>query len=186
MTGGCLAFGNGRLPLYRSSHLLLSGYYFAFTVQAVDTSRLPTRGAQQGSALAVGISRLSPAEPRLSGSMCPLYGYEVPGAVVVGYGSHMIDEGKWYTTPWDSNNLQIGDKIGVLVTQEGHLVVFLNDVQVLRTETSLTEGACKGVKRTYFAMVDLSGHVSELALLPRVEPPNVPLQCKDTITRKLS
>lgn len=187
LSGGCLAFGGGRLPLYMGSHLLLSGYYFAFKIHAVDTSRLPARGSKggQGSALAIGISRLSPAEPRLQGSMCPLYGYEVPGAVVVGYGAHLIDEAKWYTTPWDSNALQIGDKVGALVTPEGDLVVFHNDVQVLRAPTTLTEGTSKIAKKTYFAMVDLSGHVSELTLLPKSEPPNVPLQVKDQLERKL-
>lgn len=184
MAGGCIAFGNGRLPLYMGSHLLLNGYYFAFKVHGMDTSRLPTRGSTQGSALAIGISRLSPAEPRLAGSMCPLYGYEVPGAVTVGYGAHLIDDGKWFKTPWDSNNLQIGDKIGVLVTKEGDLVIFHNDVQVLRVETTLAEGASMA-KKTYFAMVDLSGHVSELQMLPKAEPPNVPLQVRDTIERKL-
>lgn len=187
-SGGCLVFGNGRMPLYKGAHLLLKGYYSVFKIHAMDTARLPKGGGTpgQGLALAVGISRLSPAEPRLSGSTCPLYGYEVPGSVVVGYGAHLIDEGKWYKQPWDTNTLQIGDKVGLFVSQEGDLVIFHNDVQVLRVQTSLNEGAFKGATRNYYAMVDLSGHCSELMLLPKAEPPNVPLQVKDPIERKLA
>lgn len=176
--GGCLAFGNGRLPLYTGSHLLCTGYYVAFRVDAMDAG-------QHGTSMAMGISRLSPAQERLQGSMCPLYGYEVPGAVIVGYSGHFIDEGKWYKTPWDSDALQVGDRVGLLITQDGELVVFHNETQVLRTTTSLASGASTRAKKKYFGMVDLSGRVSELTLLPQAEPPNVPLQLRDHLERKL-
>jgi len=190
--GGCLAFGNGRLPLFKGTHLLLSGYFYCFKIKAMDTSRLPVRGYSQGSALAVGISRISPAQRQLQGAMCPLYGYEVPGSVVVGYGPHVVEDGKWFKSPWDTNVLQIGDKVGVLLTPEGDLVIFHNDVQALRLPTNLAAGAVVGTstqalqKRCYYAMVDLSGHVSEVTMLPKAEPPNVPLLLKDTIERKLA
>jgi len=191
-TGGCLAFGNGRLPLFKGTHMLLSGYFYCFKIKAMDTTRLPVRGYSQGSALAVGISRISPAQPRLQGAMCPLYAYEVPGSVVVGYGSNVVEDGKWFKSPWDANVLQIGDKVGVLLTPDGDLVIFHNDVQALRVQTNLAAGAAAGTstqalqKRCYYAMVDLSGHVSEVTMLPKAEPPNVPLLIKDTIERKLA
>lgn len=191
VTGGCLAFGNGRMPLYKGAHLITCGYYYCFKIKAMDTTRLGCRGAAQGSALAVGVSRLSPAQPRLQGPMCPLYAYEVPGSVVVGYGAHVVEEGKWFKSPWDSNTLQVGDKVGVLVTPDGELVIFHNDKQVLRIQSTLAAGMPTGTstlalqKKNYYAMVDLSGHISEVTMMPKAEPPNVPLQTRDALDRKL-
>jgi len=174
MPGGTFVLGNGRVPFFTGSHLLVKGYYFAFRVDQVDPK--PPQGADLGYSLAIGISRMSPSHTRLRGSTSPLYAYEVPGAVILGYGGHFIDQGKWYKAPWDSNEVRAGDKVGVLITNDGEFVLYVNDEQVFRTGTTLGLGPKTTTKKSYYPIVDLCGKVSGLKLQPVTEPPNKPLE----------
>merc|ERR1712216_596184 len=109
----------------------------------------------------------------------PMYAYEVPDAVLVGYGGNLIDKGKWTKIPWDPKNLKPEDIVGLLVTDEGDLVLFVNEEQVLCVKTSLGEHRGRGpVKRVLFPLLDLHGRVSAVTLLPRKSPPHTPLDCR--------
>jgi len=96
--------------------------------------------------------------------------------VILGYGGHFIDQGKWYKAPWDSNEVRAGDKVGVLITNDGEFVLYVNDEQVFRTGTTLGLGPKTTTKKSYYPIVDLCGKVSGLKLQPVTEPPNKPLE----------
>lgn len=181
--GGCLVMGNGRMPFFRGSHLLSKGYYYAFKIEQADAN--PPVGASLGCSLAVGVSRVPQNHSSMQGARCPLYAYEVPGAVAVGYGQNYISEGKWYKAPWDSNGVSVGDKVGVVITPEGDFVLFINDVQVMRTTTTLVSDPSKTGRQSFFPLVDLCGRVSGLKLLPLAEIPNVPLKLQKGLERVL-
>jgi hypothetical protein len=154
---------------------------------------------KQDMSLVLGVSRVN-ARHRFCER--PVYAYEVPGTVLVGYGGHLIDKGKWKKTGWDARTLKVNDTVGVLVTEDGDLVVYVNEEQVLRVPTSLGEKtsaddslanleseipagsvspsdtllARKTSKRILYPILDLHGRVCAVTLLPRMSPPNVPLE----------
>lgn len=204
LPGGTVVLGNGRMPSFHDSRLLAKGYFFAIQIDDVDDDNFPPGGVKD-MALVLGVSRY-PARSRRCER--PMYAYEVPDATVVGYGGHLIDRGKWYKTPWDPSSLKQNDIVGLLVSEEGDLVIYVNEEQVLRVKTSLgfdnsnlqatatTTPEDSGdpaetlpprktkspkaapPKRVLFPIVDLHGRVSAVTILPRQAPPNKPLACR--------
>jgi len=134
LPGGTVVLGNGRMPIFNESGLA-KGYFFAFQIDAVDDENFPLDGLKD-MALVIGVSNF-PARHRSCER--PMYAYEVPDAVLVGYGGHLVDKGKWMKTSWDPKRLKRDDVVGVLVTEEGDIVVFVNEELVLRVKTSLNE-----------------------------------------------
>lgn len=181
--GGAAVVGNGILPLFRGSHIVCPGYFFAFQVEAVDDAH------GGGLSLGVGVSR-NPV--RQLKERC-LYAYEIPDAVLVGYGGHLVDAGQWTRVAWDPRGLSAGDVVGLLVLPfEGDLVVFVNGKQVLRMATSLADDAVGGpqghavpmearslVRLALWPVVDLCGRVSAVSLLPNLQPPSVQINRRD-------
>merc|ERR1719370_1068237 len=108
--GGSVVLGDGPMPFFMGSHLLNKGYYYCVRINAIDEDW----PGDSGVSLALGVSRLSAREKKLQGSNCPLYAYEIPGVVLLGYGSTWVDERKWYHSPWGTSGLSAGDTIGVL------------------------------------------------------------------------
>merc|ERR1712039_632658 len=143
--------------------------------------------ATRNLSLGFGFSRL-PARDKACKH--PLYAYEIPETVLVGYRSHLIDGKQWQNTNaqtnWDSQGLQINDTIGVLASPHGELIVYVNGEQVLRVPTSLAEDAQptagKPVRRVLFPIIDLHGRVSAVTLLPRASPPNKPLETRSRLS----
>jgi len=183
MPGGCVVLGNGRIPLYSGTHLLSMGYYYAFQVDSLDEKNHPLDGLKDMS-LGFGVSRY-PAHYRQCDQA--LYGYEVTDSIMVGYGGHLIDGGKWWSTKWDSRHLEVNDIVGLLVSPEGDLVVYVNNQQVLRVPTSLSDDGppkkgTHGPRRYLFPLIDLYGRVSAVSLQPRASPPNVPLEHRNRLT----
>lgn len=135
LPGGTVVLGNGRMPNFNDSRLLAKGCFFAFQIDEIDDDHFPLDKLKDMS-LVLGVSKY-PARHRLCER--PMYAYEVPDAVLLGYGGHLIDKGRWMKTSWDSKGLKREDIIGLLVTEEGDLVVFVNEKQVLRVKTSLND-----------------------------------------------
>lgn len=177
LPGGGVVIGNGRLANFTGSHLLVTGYYYGFQVEAVDEDHFPLKQLKDMS-IGLGISRL-PA--RNKACERPMYAYEVPGTVLVGYGGHVIEDGRWKRTTWDPRDLKHHDVVGVLVEPGGDLVVYVNDDQVLRVSTGLNEDQDSIKKRELFPIVDLHGRVSAVNLLPRSAPPNKPLHARNRV-----
>ncbi|CAJ1378063.1 unnamed protein product [Effrenium voratum] len=190
MAGGGVVFGNGTMPLFSGSHLLNTGYFYAFQVDAVDDQHFPLAEVRDMS-LGFGVSFL-PGGHRLCKK--PMYAYEIPGSILIGYGMHVVDGGEWCTQKaWDPKALEVNDVVGLLVNPHGDLVVYVNEVQVLRVASSLTEGNRKephprrkalGPRRTLFPVVDLHGRVTKVTMLPTKSPPNVGLQARNNTHEK--
>jgi len=84
--------------------------------------------------LVLGVSRVN-AQHRSCER--PMYAYEIPGTVLIGYGSNLIEKGKWTKVPWDPRSLKVEDVVGVLIHEDGDMVIYVNQEQVLRVRTSL-------------------------------------------------
>jgi len=178
VAGGCFVCGNGRLQYFRGKHLITPGYYFSFKVETLEESPAP------GFALGVGVMPFPPSEMGSSAQASPLYAYEIPEAVVAGYGSNYVTGRKWHHSPWDSSSLIAGDKVGLLLTLEGDLVIFVNHNQVLRTPTNLMSSGARVGQHHLYAVVDLCGQTSGIKFLQNAEPPNVPLRYGKALERK--
>jgi len=188
--GGGVVYGNGYMPLFSGSHLLCTGYFYAFKIDAVDDSHFPLDSLRDMS-LAFGVSHL-PGGHKLG--IRSMYAYEIPGTILVGYGKHIVDSGEWFTqTSWDPKSLEVGDVVGFHINPLGDLIVWVNGKQVLRSVTSLTEGnkadlhprrKALGPRRTLFPVIDLHGRVSAVTLLPGMSLPNVNLQARNKIREK--
>lgn len=156
--------GNGRMPSFHDSQLPAKGYFFAFQVDEVDDENFPLNGLKD-MALVIGVSK-HPGRHRHC--QRPMYAYEVPDAVLLGYGGHLIDRGKWSKTSWDPKSLKCGDVVGLLVTDEGDFVVFVNEEKVLRVKTSLNdEIACEALAAS--SMASRSSVQSTASSFPRRE-----------------
>eukprot|EP00933_Yihiella_yeosuensis_P074870 TRINITY_DN83952_c0_g1_i1.p1 TRINITY_DN83952_c0_g1~~TRINITY_DN83952_c0_g1_i1.p1 ORF type:complete len:515 (+),score=79.13 TRINITY_DN83952_c0_g1_i1:68-1612(+) len=185
LPGGCVVLGNGKVPLTSGSHLLTTGYYFAFQIDQIDEDNFPLDNVKDMT-IGFGVSHL-PARHKACDK--PVYGYEVPGTILVGYGQHLIDHGAWFRQDhWDSKDLKVGDVVGCQIAPDGALVVWVNGEQVLRVSTSLGDPNASPSKkirisprRVLFPMVDLHGRVSAVTLLPKAALPNLPLRAKNPI-----
>jgi len=181
--GGSVVLGDGRLPLFRGSHLLIMGYYFGFRVDKIDAKHFPLDSCKDMS-MGFGVSRV-PAYHRTCER--PQYAYEIPGTVLLGYGHHLIDGGKWQKVSWDPRELVEGDIVGLLISPVGELVVFVNGTQVLRVPTSFAEDGKgrrhppSGPRRTLFPIIDIPGRVTAVTLASTSQPPNVPLETRSKV-----
>jgi hypothetical protein len=135
LPGGTVVLGNGRMPNFSDSGRLAKGCFFAFQIDEVDEEHFPLDRLKDIS-LVIGVSRY-PARHRSCER--PMYGYEVPDAILLGYGGHLIDKGRWIKTSWNPKDLKVGDVVGLLVTEDGDFVVYINDKQVMRVKTSLSD-----------------------------------------------
>lgn len=183
MPGGCVILGNGRIPLINARHLVTTGYYFTFEIESVDNKNHPLTSKNTMS-FGFGVSRVPPSKRMQEKAT---YAYELPQSVLLGYGAHLIDSGKWLTSPWDPKSLQKKDMVGVLITIEGDMVVFVNNEQVVRVATSLAldgeaqadaDGVRRHPPRALFPVVDLHGRVSSVVLHCNTQPPNEPLKAR--------
>eukprot|EP00927_Polykrikos_kofoidii_P037137 TRINITY_DN31310_c0_g1_i1.p1 TRINITY_DN31310_c0_g1~~TRINITY_DN31310_c0_g1_i1.p1 ORF type:complete len:554 (+),score=80.56 TRINITY_DN31310_c0_g1_i1:90-1751(+) len=189
--GGAVVLGNGRIPLFTGSHFLHPGNYFCFQITNLDDVNHPMDKVGEMS-FGFGVSRVHPLDKSCEK---PQYAYEIPNAIVCGYGDKFIDQGRWWKGGWNPKCLKEGDEVGVLVTMDtADMVVFHNDEQVLRMKTSLNEGksSCPSsptssstrlVKRVLWPIVDLHGRVASVTMQLRKGPPNFPLQRRTTMTR---
>eukprot|EP00930_Biecheleria_cincta_P060373 TRINITY_DN46037_c0_g1_i1.p1 TRINITY_DN46037_c0_g1~~TRINITY_DN46037_c0_g1_i1.p1 ORF type:complete len:568 (-),score=63.21 TRINITY_DN46037_c0_g1_i1:263-1966(-) len=188
--GGAVVMGDGKIPVFRGGHLLSTGHYYSFQIDAIDEEHFPL-GASGDLSFAFGISHL-PARDRQCDKH--MYGYEIPGCVLVGYGSHIIDAGQWYIQQtWDPNELKQGDVVGVLINPHGDMLVYVNNKQVLRFATSLCDGNKQDMNprrktlvppRTIYPIIDLHGRVSAVTLLPKAILPNLKLVPRNPIIEK--
>mmetsp|Transcript_106922 Transcript_106922/g.312641 ORF Transcript_106922/g.312641 Transcript_106922/m.312641 type:complete len:488 (+) Transcript_106922:87-1550(+) len=182
MSGGTVVLGNGRLPLFTGSHLLSAGFFYSFQVGSLDDRHFPLEGCRDLSC-GFGVSRFPPQHRNCER---PVFAYEIPDSVLVGYGDHLIDRGKWWHTDWNPRELREGDMVGVLIPPDGDFVVFVNGDQVLRARTSLGEEgdfskARSAQRRTLYPVVDLHGRICSVTLLPRQSPPNKILQPRNRL-----
>lgn len=199
--GGAVVIGNGRALLFNGTHLLSPGYFYAFTINEIDETNFPLDKCKDLS-MAFGFSRLPPNDKECEK---PQYAYEIPGTMLVGYGSRYIDEKKWYRHVaqdiWSPKDLQVKDEVGVLLTPQGDMVVFVNGKQQLRIETSFAQDVAQSnpatptgakspkspsraggkSKRSLFPIIDLHGRIAAVTINARKQPPNVPLEYRNKV-----
>jgi len=190
MPGGSVVLGDGKMPLFFGSHLLNTGYYYAFQIDAIDDVNYPLEKVRDLS-FAFGVSHLPGYHKKCEK---PIYAYEIPGTILVGYGPHVVDMGEWYSQKaFDPKDLQEGDIVGVHLSPHGDIVVYQNGVQVFRTPTSLCESSrdevhprrkAVGPRRKLFPIIDLHGRVSAVTLLPKQSLPNINLQARNKVVEK--
>merc|ERR1712217_943893 len=130
------------------------GRYFSFKIDAVDEEHFPLATLKDLTS-GFGVTRTPPNDKRCESKV---YGYEVPGSIIFGYGSSVIDGGKWKRSTWDARSLKKDDKVSVLITLDGDLVVYVNSRQVLRVQTSLADASEADLP--LYPIVDLHGRIS--------------------------
>lgn len=168
-SGGAVILGDGRMPFHHGPHMQVEGYYFSVQIEDVDNENFPLEGCRDLT-MAIGVSRLPAGDPKCHA----LYAYEIPGTVVAGHNDHFLEERQWWTTPWSSRSLKVGDVVGCLISPQGDFVIYVNNEQVLRLACSLNQDEVEG-RRALFPVVDLHGRISSVKLLPYGSPPNAPL-----------
>lgn len=176
--GGCVVVGNGKIPCYSGAHLLNPGYFFQFQIDELEAEP-GSRQAPIGMSAAFGVTTLHGRDPACER---PMYAYEMPDTVTVGYGGSFIDCKRWRRTPWNPSELQEGDIVGILVTNDtADMVVYVNGEQKCRFPTFLSQEEAEEGKRTLYPVVDLCGAVCAVSLQPRSAPPNIPLECRSRL-----
>lgn len=172
-SGGSVLLGDGPAP--ERSNSMISGHFFAFQVMQVDDTNHPL-DQLRGASIGFGFSQLPASHPSCDH---PVYAYEIPKCILVGYGPHFIDGRRWQKTDYDPRFLRVGDCVGVLLTSSGDLIVFVNGSPVLRVPTSLAEEApvnmaSGAMRRTppLYPVCDLHGRIYEVQLLPYAGPPH--------------
>jgi hypothetical protein len=184
--GGAVVLGDGKMQLINGSHLFTTGYFFAFQIDDLDERNYPLDQVRDMT-IGFGISSV-PARHRQCEK--PLYAYDIPGTILVGYGQHVIDNGSWFKqNAWDTRQLAKGDVVGLQISPEGDFVVWLNGQQALRVPTSLggkRDAIYKKIsvspRRVVFPIIDLHGRVSSITLLPKATIPNLPLRARNILT----
>mmetsp|Transcript_33410 Transcript_33410/g.92293 ORF Transcript_33410/g.92293 Transcript_33410/m.92293 type:complete len:476 (+) Transcript_33410:314-1741(+) len=184
--GGAVVLGNGRIKNHEGNHVLNPGYFFSFEVKGIDDENYPLKPDSDGSyvkdmSFGFGVSRLPPTD---QSCIRPQYGYEIPGAVLVGYGPNVIDK-QWMKPSggWSTKDLKENDEVGLLVTFDGDVIIYVNREQVLRFESSFAEDMLEyNGKRNLWPVIDLHGRVYSVKLLPRKVSPNLPIHERNTLT----
>merc|ERR1719482_79672 len=124
-TRGCrqsVAVGSGPIPRRAS------GWYFEVLVGETVTGWV--------GGLGIGVTRSSPDQLR----RVPDKAWRLPSTFIVGYWGCVFLDGRERRTRWRSDTLQVGARIGLLVTpDEGDLIIFVDDVPVVYAEGALRE-----------------------------------------------
>jgi len=182
VAGGCVALGDGKLEMVHDS-TPNHGYYYALRIEAVDDVNFPLKedGNEKTHVLSsgFGFSKLPPCDPSCEK---PMFAYEIPDSVVVGYNGHLISNKRWTAVDWDPKNLQVGDILGMFIAlRSADLFVLVNGEVKLRLATSLKPDkdaptSQHGVKQIVWPLVDLHGRITAVSLLTDELPPPNPIR----------
>eukprot|EP00746_Dinoflagellata_sp_MGD_P017126 gnl/MRDRNA2_/MRDRNA2_139094_c0_seq1.p1 gnl/MRDRNA2_/MRDRNA2_139094_c0~~gnl/MRDRNA2_/MRDRNA2_139094_c0_seq1.p1 ORF type:complete len:830 (+),score=182.15 gnl/MRDRNA2_/MRDRNA2_139094_c0_seq1:30-2492(+) len=158
MCGGLIS--DGPIPIYSE------GFYFAVQVE----SQVP----DQPDGLVVGVTLTSPDQV----TEMPVTVDNIDATFAAGYDGQAYDgeQGTWQQISWNPCNLKVGDRVGVLVSTEGEMWLFINDK--LKEELPIyvpVNGS------QLFAVADLLGSTSSISFLPNVRPPPSAAQLSSAI-----
>jgi len=134
MFGGCVV----GLQVLRKTP---SGRYFEVVIEEVDDEEFVFDGkVERRWANGMGIGFTTHAGdhtfPKLDADTYQTYACEsLPDSWLVGYDGRAVLQGKARFLkgnnlphgPWKPSDLVVGDKVGILATEEGHILVFVND-----------------------------------------------------------
>lgn len=149
-TRGCrqsVAIGSG--PLQRQAH----GWFFEVVVGETVTGWV--------GGLGIGVTHTAPSQLR----RVPDKAWRLPSTYIVGYWGCVFLDGRERRTRWRSDTLQVGSRIGLLVTAgEGDLIIFVDDVPVV-----CAAGALRPKSRLGFDGVGAGGSEDMEPLYPVVD-----------------
>jgi len=126
--------------------------------------------------LGIGVTRTAPGQ-LLS---LPDKAWRMPGTFIVGYWGCVFIEGKESRVRWRSDTLNVGSRVGVLVTCDGNwdLIVFVDDEPVVRVESGLSQGNGKQFSNelhdSLYAVVDVFAATKSITLSKSASPPMPP------------
>jgi hypothetical protein len=149
----------GSSPLMRQ----VGGVYFEVRISGI------VEGFTGG--LAIGITQTKPTDLTES----PAQAEEIPLTIAIGYSSCIYLNGFERSVTWDSSRLQVGQRIGLLITDDGQgdLIVFEDQKPVVRIDGSVLSEAGLGNSPMY-PIVELFGSISGVTLCPRSTVPPRP------------
>jgi len=150
---GCRqSVGLGSAPLEKGP----DGYFFSVKVT----------GTAAGWVGGLGIGLTQTSEDSLR--RVPDKAWRLPNTVIVGYWGRMFALGKEHHGQWKSESLQVGDVVGLLLHNQGDLLVFVND------EVKLWVPWRGGSGEKYFPLVDVFGCTDGIELIEQGCPPSQP------------
>ncbi len=133
------------------------GFYFAVEVRSV------VNGWVGG--LGLGVTQTDP-EKELK--RIPDKPMRMPNTFVAGYWGRIFCVGREYRTKWKADDLKPGQRVGLLVTLRGEVMLFVDGVRkIFFADSSARDLASKPL----FAVVDVFASTSSIALVPGALPP---------------
>mmetsp|Transcript_54198 Transcript_54198/g.118773 ORF Transcript_54198/g.118773 Transcript_54198/m.118773 type:complete len:653 (+) Transcript_54198:3-1961(+) len=132
------------------------GYFFSVKVT----------GTAAGWVGGLGIGLTQTSEDSLR--RVPDKAWRLPNTVIVGYWGRMFALGKEHHGQWKSESLQVGDVVGLLLHNQGDLLVFVND------EVKMWVPWRGGSGEKYFPLVDVFGCTDGIELIEQGRPPSQP------------
>lgn len=145
MFGGVL----GNIPLVKEP----SGHYFEVKIEEATT------GMPDG--LAIGVTTVNPTTLKHVPEILDGLGQ----AWLVGFDGIMYDANDFSEVDWYPSELRIGDRVGVLVTPEGQLQIFVNGKWRLDGPKNVD------ISRPLFLALDLIGNTEAVSLVPQARCP---------------
>jgi hypothetical protein len=129
--------------------------------------------------LAIGVTHTPP----ITVTQAPSKAEEVPGTVTVGYAGSVYLNGYERALAWNPGHLQIGQRLGLLITDDGKgdLIVFEDQKPVAVIDgRALSEAGIRDAP--LYPVVELFGATSGVTLCPRASVPARPWTLPETAT----
>jgi len=154
-TRGCRqAAAIGAKPLQAGAR----GYFFEVTVEETVTGWV--------GGLGIGVTATPPNEVR----RVPDKAWRMPNTFMVGYWGCIFLDGVECRTSWRSDSLVVGSVVGLLVTKEGDILVFVDGHPVVRVAHAVPEGLTKKL----YPVADVFAATKAITLSKRGDPPPPP------------
>jgi len=141
------------------------GYFFEVTVEETVSGWV--------GGLGIGVTATSPHEIR----RVPDKAWRMPSTYMVGYWGCIFLDGVERRTSWRSDTLAVGSVVGLLVTREGDLLVFVDNHPVVRLANAVPGAATKKL----YPVIDVFAATRAITLSQRADPPPPPW-CVETET----
>ncbi|CAE7673408.1 NEURL4 [Symbiodinium pilosum] len=153
---GCrqsVAVGTGPIPLQEH------GRYFEITVEEIVAGWVGGLGIGVTSSTPQGLKRV------------PDKAWRIPKTMVIGYWGCVFVDGCEQRTPWRADSLQIGARVGFLVTLSGDLLVFVDGEAVVRVDGAFAPHELEPNPEPLYPVVDVFAATRIVSMSPSARPP---------------
>merc|ERR1712137_342961 len=140
----------------------MGGWYFEITVREI------VQGWTGG--LGIGMTRTAPEQVE----HVPDKAWQIPNTYVAGYWGSAFMRGIECRVPWCSDGVQVGTRVGVLITSKGcgDFIVFVDDKPVVRVDKAVSVGS-EGSEK-FYPIVELFAGTRVITLSKCATPPEPP------------